>query len=468
MAFVASPWLALCLFAVAPSGADVTSPSATDAVTEPDGEELYHRLATLARTAGADRSLFARLRAAAAAIDWTDGARESFLGNLRRLELGEADGELYLVRDRNGQVYVLATPPDPAALAKDAGTPYADLREQVKHKMTFTVTHVTGVVDGTRYRFARLDAAPERTALDRLFFIAIILLLFLTMVGMGLTLTVADFSLVFKKPLGMIVGVACQFGVLPLVAMLLGRALGFYETYPFIFLGMILIAASPGGVTSNLMTYFGKGDVALSVSLTAVCTVLAIAATPLLLTLYVAGIPDFTIPVGEVVKTMLVLVIVPLSVGMLVRSRAAAFAKRAEKPFALLGIVALLFLIVTGVWSNLDQFADTARYGFKFYAAVFVLTLSGMLLGAVVAKLARITNVQARAISLEVGLRNASLAMTIAILLQDRLGDFASSMFFTSGIFGLWMYFAGALAIVSFDRLLPVTAPAAPQSSAVN
>ena len=79
-----------------------------------------------------------------------------------------------------------------------------------------------------------------------------------------------------------------------------------------------------------------------------------------------------------------------------------------------------------------------------------------MIASALIAKLVRVTNYQTRAISLECGLRNASLAMTIAILLQDQIGDFSSSMFFTSGIFGLWMYIAGAITIVLFPKALPV------------
>ncbi|MBW2701223.1 MAG: bile acid:sodium symporter [Deltaproteobacteria bacterium] len=420
------------------------------------GKELYERLSDLVRTEGANLGLFSILSEASHQIDFARGEKISFLGNLRFLEVtGQKDG-FYLVRARTGEVYVLALPKNKKALEKGAESPYADLGGKLKNKMMFQAKKASQVIGGTQYDFVQLIKAPERTTLDRLFFIAIVLLLFLTMVGMGLTLTLSDFGLVFKKPLGMIIGLLCQFGLLPLVAMLLGRAFGFYEAYPFIFLGMILIASSPGGVTSNLMTYLGKGDVALSVSLTALCTVLSIVFTPMLLTLYVANIPDFTIPVMEVMKTMLVLVVVPLFVGMLIRSYLPKFAKKAEKPFALLGVFALLFLIIVGVWSNLDQFADTARYGFGFYTVVFLLTFAGMFLGAVIAKLARVNNFQTRAISLEVGLRNASLAMTIAILLQDRIGDFSSSMFFTSGIFGLWMYVAGAISIFAFKRLLPV------------
>jgi BASS family bile acid:Na+ symporter len=326
----------------------------------------------------------------------------------------------------------------------------------IKHKMTFHLQVVPFILDGVHYDLVRLTKAPERSLLDKAFFVAIVLVLFLTMVGMGVTLTLNDFAQVFKKPLGIIIGLICQFGLMPLAAMALGILSGFHEHYPFIYLGMILVAASPGGVISNLMTYLGKGDVALSVSLTAICTVLAFAGTPLLLTLYGGNIPDFTVPAGDVFKTMLVLVIVPLLVGMTLRAKLPKLAKILEKPLAALGVFTLLLLIVVGVWSNTDAIVDTDRYGFKFYSIVLCLTLAGMLLGGGAAKLFRISNFQARAISLEVGLRNASLSMTIAILLQDRVGDFAASMFVTSGVFGIFMYVAGALTIFGFRFLLPV------------
>jgi BASS family bile acid:Na+ symporter len=422
-------------------------------------EALYKKLSALARKKGDGGALFRKLAAAARGIDWKGVKSKGFKGNLRLLEVRSEQGaDTYLVRAVDGSVYVLWLPPDPKARAKDARGPYADLKGKLGNKMAFEVQVTSRVVDGVEYRFVKLTKAPERLLLDRLFFIAIVLLLFLTMVGMGLTLTLKDFAQVFKKPAGMILGPVCQFGLMPVIAYGIGRAFGYYETYPFIFLGLILIASSPGGVTSNLMTYLGKGDVALSVSLTAVCTVLSLFMIPLLLTLWVANIPAFEIPVMVVFKQILVLVIVPLFVGMLVRSKWERLARKLEKPFAMIGVFALLFLIVVGVWSNFDKFADTSRYGVKFYAVVFLLTLAGMVVSAALAKLLRISNFQIRAIALECGLRNASLAMTIAILLQDRIGDFYSSMFFTAGIFGLWMYAAGAFTIWSFKYWLPVGA----------
>jgi len=423
------------------------------------GEAMYKHLQELAADSGPETQLFQRLHEASRNLQWVGAEQVTFDGQLRKLDIQEGSGgrAFYFVRAESGEVYILAMPQAPGVLESKEDSPYAGLDGVVGKKTQLKASSLTTTVDGIEYGFMKLTARPERLLLDRLFFISIVILLFLTMVGMGLTLTPKDFALVFKSPLGMIVGPVCQFGVMPVLAMVIGRLFGFYETFPFIFLGLILISTTPGGVTSNLMTYFGKGDVALSVSLTAVCTVLALLFTPLLLQVFGPNIPSFSIPVMEVFKTMLVLVVVPLFVGMLIRWRAEAFAGKAEKVFALIGLFALLFLIVVGVWSNLEKFADTQRYGLKFYAVVFLLTFSGMLIAAVVSKIVRIRNYQVRAISLETGLRNASLAMTIALLLQDQMGDFYSSMFFTSGIFGLWMYVAGGISIFLFPRVLPLS-----------
>ncbi len=281
-------------------------------------------------------------------------------------------------------------------------------------------------------------------------------MLFFVMVGMGLTLTVKDFALVFTKPRGIILGEILQFGFMPFLAMAMGHLLGFYQQYPFIFVGMILITAIPGGVTSNLMTYYAKGDLALSISLTSFSTVLSIVFTPLLLALYCANMPEVSIPVKMVIQTIMILVIVPLAVGMSVRGKWPRFAIKATPFFSALGIIALLALIVAGVLSNIHVFKDTARYGLKFYSSVFVLTFLGMMFGIVFSKLIGINNYQTRAISLETGLRNSALAMTIALLIQDSIGDFYSSMFVTSGLFGLIMYVAGVIAIFLYKPLLPV------------
>jgi BASS family bile acid:Na+ symporter len=431
------------------------------AETETD-EALYHRLSRLAAGEG-DTALFERLNTGARELDWSRAEETAFSGHLRIIKTASGSGHVdrqavYLLRALTGEVHILALPGDRKALLAGADSVYAGLDDKFGSKLMFQARLLTATIDGREYRFAQFVAPPVQPTLDRVFKICIILMLFFVMVGMGLTLTFKDFALVFTKPRGIILGEILQFGFMPFLAMAMGHLLGFYQQYPFIFVGMILITAIPGGVTSNLMTYYAKGDLALSISLTSFSTVLSIIFTPLLLALYCANMPDVVIPVKTVVQTIMILVIIPLVVGMSVRGKWPRFAQKSTPFFSALGIIALLALIIAGVLSNIHVFADTARYGVKFYSSVFALTFLGMLFGILFAKMIGINNYQTRAISLETGLRNSALAMTIALLIQDTMGDFYSSMFVTSGLFGLIMYIAGIIAIFIYKPLLPVVA----------
>ncbi len=445
-----TPWIiAICLYFM-------TVPMALAGVEQ--GEALYKRLSATANTPKAAQ-LFQQIHQAASQVKWESGKTESFEGNLRIIRSSgdtEQGKAVYLVRKLSGEVFILALPKDPAAVAKNSATPYADLDSLFKSKLAFNLTVMPQKVDGITHNFARLNTKPEQLLVDRLFKISIILMLFFVMVGMGMTLTVQDFSLLFKHPRGIIVGEILQFGIMPLLAVGLGYLMGFHESYPFIFVGMVLITTIPGGVTSNLMTYYAKGDLALSISLTSFSTVLSIVFTPLLLALYCANMPEISIPVKVVIQTIMVLVIVPLCLGMGVRKKWPGLAQKATPFFSALGIVALLVLIGAGILGNLSLFADTARYGLKFYTTIFSITMLGMLLGIFSSKLLGINNYQSRAISLETGLRNSALAMTIALLIQDTMGDFYSSMFVTSGLFGLIMYGAGIISIFLYPYILPI------------
>ncbi|MBT3258996.1 MAG: hypothetical protein HN366_21430 [Deltaproteobacteria bacterium] len=434
---------------------------ATGFANDGSDEALYRKLSGIGIGKG-DSSLFDRLNNNSRNMDWDRADKTEFVGNLRivtciKEKNAGSEARIYLLRKLNGELYILSLPADPSALAEGGDSPYAGLDGISGNKMVFKVKTMRTMVDGEAYEIAKLISGPEQMRLDRIFKICIVLMLFFVMVGMGMTLTFKEFALVFIKPRGIILGEILQFGFMPFLAMCLGRLLGFHEQYPFIFVGMILITAIPGGVTSNLMTYYAKGDLALSISLTSFSTVMSIALTPLLLALYCADIPEIAIPVKAVIQTILILVIIPLMVGMAIRGKWKSLAEKATPFFSALGIISLLVLIIVGVLSNLHAFADTARYGFKFYATIFSLTMLGMLFGILFPKLFRINNYQTRAISIETGLRNSTLAMTIALLVQDAMGDFYSSMFVTSGVFGLSMYLAGGLAIFLYKPLLPVT-----------
>jgi BASS family bile acid:Na+ symporter len=432
-------------------------------------EDLYRRLSMIAKSKG-DVTLIQKFNSEAGTIDWTKSSEILFEGNLRLLKAETLTGteeqtSLFLIRNINGDLYILSVPPAAVRVKDGDGAFYVGLEKMLENKMIFRVQTEKREIGGETYAFARFIDHPRQLFFDRIFKLMIILMLFFVMLGMGLTLTMKDFKLVFLNPRGIIAGAFLQWVIMPLVAAGLGRLLGFYEAFPFIYVGLVLITVSPGGVTSNLMTYYAKGDLALSISLTSFSTVLSLVFTPLLLTFYCANLPEVTMPVKLVVQTIIILVIIPLALGMSARSRWPGFSQKATPFFSILGVIALLFLIIAGLISNIEMFADTERYGFTFYSTVFVLTLLGMLVGGIFPKLVGINNYQTRAISLETGLRNATLAMAIALLIQDYMGDFYSSMFFTSGLFGLWMYVAGFLSIGVYKKVLPLEPQAEAETS---
>ncbi len=419
---------------------------------EGGGEALYKQLSEYVNAG--DNELIEDLNISPRNLDWSNAEQLDFKGHLRFLQSsveGDLDQtRLFFIRSAaEGDIYILTIP-------SRENPDYVGLEELIESKLIFSIKVIESEIDGQTYQFAQFIGVPIQPAFDKIFRLMIILMLFLVMVGMGLTLTLKDFAVLISKPKGIIVGEILQFGVMPLVAAGFGYLMGFHEHYPYIYVGMILITATPGGVTSNLMTHYAKGDVALSVSITSISTVLSIIFVPLLLNAYCSNIPDVKVPTGTIASTIVVLVIVPLAIGMLIRKLKETLAKKMIPIFNILGIVALLFLIIAGIFNNLEGFADVERHGFRFYSMVLLLTFTGMLVGGLVPYLLKVKNYQTRAISLETGLRNASLAMTIALLIQDSMGDFHSSMFWVSGMFGLSMYIAGIVAIKVYPKLFPV------------
>lgn len=419
------------------------------------GEVAYIELNRLLSGQGG-KSFIRKLKRAGGSIDWQQvNQEESFRGYLRFIERGEGrengeNGErVYLLRSTEGEVFIL-TFPDPL---KDMTQ---ELRQMTKYKMDYRVKSKVEQVGGLELKFSSFSAEPSRPLIDRLFYLFIVVLLFTVMLGMGLTLTLENFKHVFKKPRAMIVGPICQVGILPFLAMLFGTWSGIGEQYPFVYVGLILVAASPGGVTSNLLTYWGRGDLALSISMTAFSTMLSIFFTPFLLYIYTVQVSDVSLPIGDIASQILTLVLIPLFLGMFIRSRAEKFARCSQSFFSILGVSALLILITTGLLNNPEVLVDFERYGLKFYTVIMGLTLSAMISSLLIAKLLKISNYQTRAISLETGIQNGSLAIAIALLIQDRIGDFYSSTVFTSGLYGIWMYLAGGIMIASFKKILPL------------
>jgi len=238
------------------------------------------------------------------------------------------------------------------------------------------------------------------------------------MLGMGSSLTFKDFRIAFRRPQGVLVGLLCQYGIMPFLGYTLAVALGFP---PALAIGLILMGCMPGGTTSNIFTYFSKGTLALSILMTICSTLVAVLMVPILLALYsgLVGLPaEYQVPPGDVLR-VLVLLIVPTIIGIALRQRSPNAGATIELIGAVLGVVVILFLIVTWVPRNHLLLATTAG---DVYFAVIGLGLIGMALGFMLARLLRQDRVRSRTIALETGIQNGPLAVLIVLLtFQGRL-----------------------------------------------
>lgn len=232
------------------------------------------------------------------------------------------------------------------------------------------------------------------------------------MLGMGASLTFRDFLIAFRKPKGVLVGILCQFGIMPMLGYGLAVVLGLP---PALAVGLILMGSMPGGTTSNIFTYFSKGALALSIMMTCVSTVLAVALVPILIAFYsgLAGVTgDFAIPAANVAQVLLVL-IVPTILGMFLRKFNPNIGASIELLGSVLGVFVILFLIGSWVPRNYQLLLST---GWPVFFAAIGLGLFGMLLGYWLARALRQDNNRSRTISLETGIQNGPLAVLIVTL----------------------------------------------------
>ena len=232
------------------------------------------------------------------------------------------------------------------------------------------------------------------------------------MLGMGASLTFRDFLIAFKKPKGVMVGILCQYGIMPFLSYLLAVILGLP---PALAVGLILMGCMPGGTTSNIFTYFSKGALALSIMMTSVSTLVAVAAVPYLISFYskMAGVTgEFAIPAANVAQVLVVL-LVPTIIGMILRKTNPNVGATIELIGSMLGIFVILFLVVSWVPRNYQLLLSTPWY--VFFAAVG-LGIFGMLLGYWLARLLKQDTNRSRTISLETGIQNGPLAVLIVTL----------------------------------------------------
>lgn len=265
-------------------------------------------------------------------------------------------------------------------------------------------------------------------------------LLGIVMFGMGLTLSPNDFKVVFSRPKDVIIGCIAQFTIMPLLAFLLTKA---FNLPPELAIGVVLVGTCPGGTSSNVMTYLSKGDVALSVGMTAVSTILAPFLTPLLTYLYAGQRVD--VNMASMFLSIVKVVIVPIVIGFIINYLFKDFTKKIVEVLPLISTTAIVAIVAAVVSVNS---AKLLSCGLLIIAVVMLHNVLGYALGYGIGKVLKLDTTKSRAISIEVGMQNSGLATSLATV------HFAQYPLATipGAVFSVWHNISGAVLANFFAR----------------
>jgi len=259
------------------------------------------------------------------------------------------------------------------------------------------------------------------------------------MLGLGLSLKIDDFKRVVVYPKAVIVGLSCQMLVLPAVCFGVASVFGLP---PALAVGLMLLAASPGGATANLFSHLAKGDVALNITLTAVNSVLSLFTLPLIVNFaleqFMGAGQVIPLQAGKILQVFAI-VLVPVAIGMTVHAKAPAAAQRMNRPVRIMSAVFLLLIVIAAV---LKDRALLGEYFRQVGLAALTFNVLSMSVGYFVPLLVRLPKRQAIAIGMEIGIHNGTLAIAIAYLLGDSQmaippAIYSLIMFFTAAAFGM-------------------------------
>ncbi len=267
---------------------------------------------------------------------------------------------------------------------------------------------------------------------------AIVPLLAVVMFGMGITLTPASFADVARRPAVVALGVALQFLLMPLLAWLIGTAMALPQA---LLVGLVLVGSCPGGTASNVICYLARGDVALSIALTAVSTLLAVVATPALTWLYVgARVP---VPVTDMLFSMLTIVIAPVAGGLAANHWWGQRLAALRDIFPMLSVFAIALIIAIVVALKHDQLAVL---GPPLVLAVILHNLSGLGLGYFLARVFGLDRRLSRTLAIEVGMQNSGLAVALA----NQFFSVAAAL--PGALFSVWHNLSGSVLAAIWSR----------------
>lgn len=264
-------------------------------------------------------------------------------------------------------------------------------------------------------------------------------LLGIVMFGMGLTITVADFKEVLTRPKDVAVGVVGQFLIMPTLAFLLVKL---FNLQPEIAIGVILVGCCPGGTSSNVMTFLSKGDVALSVTVTSITTLLAPIVSPGLIYLFASEYID--VAPSALFMSIVKVIIIPIALGFIVQKFFSKQAKASVKVMPLVSVVAIVAIVAAVVAGNQQKIAET---GLIIFAVVVLHNCLGYLIGYLFGKIFSMNLAKKKAIAIEVGMQNSGLGASLAV------AHFSPLAAVPSAIFSVWHNISGPILATIFSRM---------------
>ncbi|MBR6336680.1 MAG: bile acid:sodium symporter family protein [Ruminococcus sp.] len=265
-------------------------------------------------------------------------------------------------------------------------------------------------------------------------------LLMAVMFGMGLTMKAEDFGVVFSRPKDMIIGCTAQFLIMPLLAFALGKGFGLEKE---LLVGVILVGTCPGGTSSNVITYLSKGDVALSVGMTSVNTLLAPVLTPALTYLLLRTSVD--VDIKAMFISIIQVVIIPIGLGLLINRFFGKVTQKAKDILPTVSVTAICLIIAAVVSHNSERILST---GAVIFVVVILHNLLGYGCGLLTGTLFKMDTPRKKAVSVEIGMQNSGLATTLAASAFPDL----SMATVPGAIFSVWHNISGALLAGVFRR----------------
>ena len=265
-------------------------------------------------------------------------------------------------------------------------------------------------------------------------------LLMIVMFGMGLTMKLSDFAIVFRRPRDVIIGCLAQFIVMPLLAFALGRLFGLSDE---LLVGVVLVGTCPGGTASNVMTYLAKGDTALSVGMTSINTLLAPVLTPLLTYLYLRT--SVSVDVRSMFISIIQVVIVPIGLGLLINRLFGKYTQKLSDALPTVSVTAICLIVASVVSHNSEKILST---GIVIFAVVILHNLLGYLCGYLVGVVFKMDLPRKKAVAIEIGMQNSGLATSLAGTAFPNL----AMATVPGAVFSVWHNISGAMLAGWFSR----------------